>query len=61
MSKLAKGFNNATSLKNTVKKQLNSERDFFNKKDKQFEGYIEGKTKYGMNKLQNYKLEAGDK
>lgn len=55
MSKLAKGFNNATSLKNTVKKQVNSERDYFNKKDKQFEAYIEGKTKYGMNKLQSYK------
>lgn len=57
MSKLAKGFNNATSLKNAVKKQVNSERDFFNKKDRQFEGYIEGKTKYGMNKLQSYKLD----
>jgi hypothetical protein len=57
MSKLAKGFNNATSLKNTLKKQLNSERDYFNKKDKQLEGYIEGKTIYGINKLklQKYK------
>lgn len=61
MSKLAKGFINAISLKNRVKKQVNSERDFFNKKDRQFQGYIEGKTKYGMNKLQNYKPEAGDK
>ena len=60
MSKLAKGFIKTTSLKNNVKQQVNSERDFFNKKDRQFEGYIEGKTKYGINKLKNYKPEAGD-
>jgi len=60
MSKLAKGFIKTTSLKNNIKQQVNSERDFFNKKDRQFERYIEGKTKYGMNKLKNYKPEAGD-
>tara|TARA_X000000368_G_scaffold418633_1_gene419120 strand:+ start:8767 stop:11097 length:2331 start_codon:yes stop_codon:yes gene_type:complete len=61
MSKLEKAYKNATSLKINAKQQLNSERDFFNKKDRQLEGYIEDKTKYGYNKLQQYKPEVGDK
>ena len=60
MSKLEKAYKNATSLKNKATTQVNEERLFLNEKGINAEKSFEGKTKYGYNKLQQYKPTAGD-
>ena len=60
MSKLEKAYKNATSLKNKAKSQVNEERLFLNKQGIKAEKSFEDKTKYGYNKLQQYKPKASD-
>lgn len=60
MSKLENAYKNATLLKTNAKKRVNDERLFLNNQGIKAEKSFEDKTKYGYNKLQQYKPTAGD-
>ena len=60
MSELEKAYKNATSLKKKAESRVNKERLFLNKQGIKAEKSFEDKTKYGYNKLQQYKPTAGD-
>lgn len=60
MSKLEKAYKNATSLKNKAQSILNEEQLFLNEKGINPEKSFEDKTKYGYNKLQQYKPPTRD-
>lgn len=60
MSKLQKGVTKAFALGDKARSILNEEQLFLNEKGINAEKSFEDKTKYGYNKLQQYKPTAGD-